>query len=447
MRDRIVLNKLEQRRVTVLNHLASGALVNSQAARLLGISVRQLQRLHRAYAEQGVAGLAHGNRGRPAANAVDSQTAARIVQLARTTYQGFNQQHLTEMLAENHGIELSRPTVRRILLAAGIVSPRHRRAPKHRRRRDRYPREGMLLQIDASRHDWLEGRGPYLSLVGGVDDATGKVPWACFREQEDAQGYFMVMRETVSRYGIPMAVYADRHSIFYQAKERSLEKLSLEEQLAARREPTQFGRLLNELGVELIHALSPQAKGRVERLWGTFQDRLASELRLAQAANSEQANQVLRSYLPRHNRRFAVPAQDGEKAWVRFGSGHSLDEMFCFKYRRAVLNDNTVRVGPHLIDIPPPSEHRGSFAHSRVEVHERFDGSIAVYFHGHCIATKLLAEPIEAYRTRRDSRLSALPPQLTPAAPPPTPRTDPWRPPRDHPWRGRKRNTVSGKAS
>ncbi len=129
------------------------------------------------------------------------------------------------MLAEDHGIALSRPTVRRILLAAGIASPRRRRPPKHRRRRDRYPREGMLLQLDASRHDWLEGRGPYLSLVGAVDDATGKVPWACFRDQEDAQGYFIVMRETVTRYGIPMAAYADRHSIFFQGKEKFLREL------------------------------------------------------------------------------------------------------------------------------------------------------------------------------------------------------------------------------
>lgn len=448
MDGRIVLSKLEQRRVTVLNHLASGALVNSQAARLLGISVRQLQRLHRVYVEHGVAGLAHGNRGRAAHNAVDSRTAARIVELARTTYQGFNHQHLTEMLAEKHDILLSRPTVRRILLAAGIASPRHRRAPKHRRRRDRYPREGMLLQLDASRHDWLEGRGPYLTLVGGIDDATGKVPWACFREQEDAQGYFIVMRETVSRYGIPMAVYADRHSIFYQAKEKSLEKLSLEEQLAAQREPTQFGRLLSELGVQLIHALSPQAKGRIERLWGTFQDRLASELRLARAGNAEQANEVLRSYLPRHNRRFAVRAQESEKAWVRFGSGHNLDEVFCFKYRRAVLNDNTVRFGRHLIDIPPPSEHRGSFAHARVELHERFDGSIAVYLDGQCIAKKLLTEPVMTYRTRSDSRLSASPPATKPVAPSPTPRTtQPWRPPPNHPWREATRNTLRGKAS
>ncbi len=189
MDGRIVLNTSEQRRIVVLNHLASGALVNAEAAELLGISKRQLQRLHKAYSEEGVAGLAHGNRGRAAHNAIDPGLAARVVELAKDKYRGFNQQHLTEMLAEDEGITLSRPTVRRILLAAGIASPRRRRAPKHRRRRDRYPREGMLLQMDASRHDWLEGRGPYLSLVGAIDDATGKVPSACFREQEDAFGY------------------------------------------------------------------------------------------------------------------------------------------------------------------------------------------------------------------------------------------------------------------
>jgi transposase len=244
MDGRIVLNSTEQRRIVVLNHLTSGALVNAEAAELLGISKRQLQRLHRAFTEHGVAGLVHGNRSRAAHNAIGAAVATRIVELARDKYQGFNHQHLTEMLAENEGISLSRPTVRRILRAAGISSPRRRRAPKHRRRRDRYPREGMLLQLDASRHDWLEGRGPYLSLVGAIDDATGKVPSACFREQEDAFGYFMVMRATVSRFGIPMAAYADRHSIFFQGKEEHLRKLSLEEQLTGRREPTQFGRLL-----------------------------------------------------------------------------------------------------------------------------------------------------------------------------------------------------------
>jgi transposase len=445
MRDRIVLNRAEQRRVTVLNHLDSGALVNSEAAELLGISVRQVQRLHTAYRDHGVAGLAHGNRERPAHNAVDSATAERIVELARTKYQGFNHQHLTEMLAENHGIELSRPTVRRILLQAGISSPRRRRPPKHRQRRDRYPREGMLLQLDASRHDWLEGRGPYLSLVGCIDDATGRVPSACFREQEDAQGYFIVMRETVSKFGIPMAAYADRHSIFYQGKEPHLRRLSLEEQLAAQREPTQFGRLLNELGVQLIHALSPQAKGRIERLWGTFQDRLASELRLAGAANCEQANQVLRRFLPRHNRRFVVSAQQPETAWVEWPKGRHLDQLFCFKYRRVVLNDNTVRIGQHVIDIPPSNNGRASYAHARVEVQERFDGSLVVYLNGHCIATKVLAEPPPAYRARGKSSSSEQPP-ITKPKQPQAPPTGPWRPAKNHPWRRTIAALVPAKA-
>lgn len=431
------MNSTEQRRIIVLNHLASGALVNVEAARLLGISKRQLQRLHRTYSENGPAGLVHGNRGRPARNATESKIATRVVELARDKYQGFNQQHLTEMLAESEGISLSRPTVRRILLEAGISSPRRRRAPKHRRRRDRYPKEGMLLQMDASRHDWLEGRGPYLSLVGGIDDATGKVPWACFREQEDAQGYFLVMRETVKRYGIPMAAYADRHSIFYQGKEKYLAKLSLEEQLAAQREPTQFGRLLNELGVQLIHALSPQAKGRIERLWGTFQDRLASELRLAKASNAEQANRVLWRFLLKHNRRFVVAAQDLETAWLEWPKEQRLDEFFCFKYRRVVQNDNTVRFGEHVIDIPPAAGRRISYAHARVEVYERFDGVLAVYLNGACVAKKILTRLTKTYRTRSDWEAAELP-----RAPKPK-RLDqaavtskgPWRPPRNHPWR------------
>lgn len=429
------MNRTEQRRIIVLNHLASGALVNAEAAELLGMSKRQLQRLRRAYSERGVAGLVHGNRGRAAHNTVDPAVAARVVELAKDKYRGFNQQHLTEMLAENDAIKLSRPTVRRILLQAGISSPRRRRPPKHRRRRDRYPQEGMLLQMDASRHDWLEGRGPYLSLVGAIDDATGKVPWACFREQEDAYGYFTVMRETVSRFGIPVAAYADRHSIFYQGKEGHLRKLSLEEQLSGQREPTQFGRLLNELGVQLIHALSPQAKGRVERLWGTFQDRLASELRLAGARNCELANQVLRRFLPRHNRRFVVSAQEPQTAWVEWPKERSLDEIFCFKYRRVVLNDNTVRLGSHVIDIPPAPNRRRSYAHARVEVQERFNGTYAVYLDGHCIAKKIQTEPAATYRTRdKWTKASEEPPISKPKPPQASPK-GPRRPAPNHPWR------------
>jgi hypothetical protein len=215
-------------------------------------------------------------------HALDQGLKRRVLELAQSTYAGCNNQHFTELLAEREGITLSRSSVRRILLEAGIKSPRKRRPPKHRSRRERYPKEGMLLQTDGSRHDWLEGRGPYLSLIGAIDDATGKVPYALFRYEEDAQGYFLLLRQIVANYGVPLALYHDAHGIFERSKG---EPESLEEQLEGRRKPTQFGRLMEELSITSITSRSPQAKGRIERLWGTFQDRLVSELRLAGAKN------------------------------------------------------------------------------------------------------------------------------------------------------------------
>jgi transposase len=257
MEDSITLRRSEQRRVHVLMQLAGGVVSTGQAAELLSLSERQVRRLAAALGSQGPAGVIHGNRGRRPSNAVDETTATRVVELATTTYRGFNQHHLTEMLAEHEGIDLSRSSVRRILSAAGVPAVRRRRPPRHRSRRDRYPREGLLLQVDASRHDWLEERGPRLSLVGAIDDATGLVPWACFREQEDAHGYFLLMRHVVRRHGIPVAVYSDQHSIFRTTKTA----MPIEEQLEGDEcRPTQFGRLLRELGVTLILARSPQSR-------------------------------------------------------------------------------------------------------------------------------------------------------------------------------------------
>jgi hypothetical protein len=297
------------------------------------------------------------------------------------------------------------------------------------------PREGMLLQIDGSRHDWLEGRGPYLTLVGAIDDATGSVPWACFRDQEDAHGYFQLLAEVVQRRGLPLALYSDQHSIFVVTKKATL---SLEEQLTGEPEPTQFGRLVSELGIQLILARSPQAKGRVERLWGTFQDRLGSELRLAGAADRHQAQAVLQRFLARFNRRFAVPAADPAPAWLPWPTGQRRDAYFCFKYRRVVANDNTVRLGNLVIDIPPSNRHT-SYAHCRVEVHRRFDGTTHVFFDGrHLTAVADAPADAENYRLPKlgQSRSAHTPPAVrtrTVAAPrSPAPL---WKPPRNHPWR------------
>jgi len=421
----------------VLNQVEAGRMRGREASEVLDLSLRHVRRLLAVYREEGAQALAHGNRGREPHNALDKGLRRRVSELAESTYAGCNNQHTTELLAEREGITLSRSSVRRILLGAGIRSPRKRRAPKHRSRRERYHKEGMLLQIDGSRHDWLEGRGPYLTLIGAIDDATGKVPYALFREQEDAQGYFLMLRQIVDSCGIPMALYHDGHGIFERSRG---EPVSLEEQLEGRRKPTQFGRLMEELGITSILSRSPQARGRIERLWGTFQDRLTSELRLAGASTLDEANRVLWGFLPRYSQRFAVPAAQPGSAYLKPGEGLIPEEVFCFKYRRTVGPDNVVRFGEHRLQIVP-ANGRASYARARVEVHERMDGSLAVYFKGHCLANKPAPPEAPLLRVRNTERVipgmtnsDKLAVPIIAVKKPSQPKT-PWKPGPDHPWR------------
>lgn len=378
----ILLSNKENKRAKVLSKVDRGDVTAAEAGEVLGLSVRQVRRLLSRYREEGPKALAHGNRGRSPAHALDDSTRLRIKDLALSKYAGFNHQHFTEKLAEE-GVIVSRSTVRRLLVSAGIKSPRRRRAPKHRRRRERRPQRGMMLQIDGSRHDWLEGRGPYLTLLGAIDDATGEVPYALFREQEDAQGYFLLLEGVALRCGIPMALYSDRHSIFLHSPHK--EPMSLEEELKGEREPTQFGRLLKELEIEPIYALSPQGKGRVERLWGTFQDRLVSELRLAKAKTLGEAKEVLEKFLIQYNERFVVEPRESAAAYRPSPAKTKLGEVFCFKYERIVANDNTIRLGERYIQIEAGPGKR-SYAKTRVEVQEGMDGAVAVYYQGKCVA-------------------------------------------------------------
>jgi len=262
------------------------------------------------------------------------------------------------------------------------------------------PQEGMLLQVDGSRHDWLQGRGPYLTLVGAIDDATGTVPYALFREQEDAQGYFLLLRGIIRSKGCPLALYSDRHSIF-QVNPKQRE--SLEEQLAGERQPTQVGRALKELGIQSILALSPQAKGRVERLWGTLQDRLVGELRLSGATTLEEANQVLWNFLSRFNARFGVPASQPGSAYRPLEPRVCLEGMLCFKYQRTVAKDNTVKLQEHTVQLLPGPD-RYSYARTRVEVQERLDGSVVVAYQGNVIATREAPPHPAALRARKGPR-------------------------------------------
>jgi transposase len=379
----LMLSQREEARLVVLNKVLERELSVREASEVLGVSERHGWRLLAAYRRKGAGALAHGNRGRQPGHTIPPDLKSRVRELIQGRYGGFNHCHLTELLEEREGIRLSRSSVWRIVVSMGMKSPRHRRPPKHRSRRERHPQQGMLLQIDGSHHDWLEGRGPKLCLVGAIDDATGEVPHALFRPEEDTQGYFELMERIVATHGIPLAIYRDRHSIFETAPKRPE---SLEEQLAGQRELTQFGRLMGELGITSIPSNSPQGRGRIERLWGTFQDRLASELRLTGAENIVQANQVLAEYLPRHNQRFTVPAAQPGSSYRPTPPGFVTEEVFCLKHQRTVGSDNVVRFKGCRLQIYPGTD-RPSYAHARVTVHEGFDGTLALYHKGQRLVT------------------------------------------------------------
>jgi transposase len=377
------LSQKELNRVVVITQCIKGTTRVRRAAALLGLSPRQVKRLKRKLRSGGAAAMAHAGRGRASPRRTSEPVRRQILQLARTTYAGFNDHHLTEKLREVEGIAIGRETLRQLLRSAGIGPPRQRRPPAHRQRRPRRLREGEMLQVDGSPHDWLEGRGPQITLLGFQDDATGKVVGAEFFPSETAYGYFRVWRSVLRRYGVPLSLYGDRCGVFV----RNDDHWTVEEQLAGRQQPTQFGRALEQLGVTFLAALSPQAKGRIERLWGVFQDRLRSELRLAGAADLVTANAVLRRFLPDYNRRFGRAPAQAEKAWRP--APRDVDRICCFLHERIVSNDNVVQWDGRRFQIPP-QPRRFSFAGARVQLVQDLAGRIAVY-HGD---SKLQVQPL-----------------------------------------------------
>jgi transposase len=420
----------EQHKLKMVIDYEAGKVRAQRAAELLGISKRQFRRMVAAYRQRGIAALAHGNRGRTPANRISAQVRQEILRLAKETYRDYNDCHFTEELAEQADpIVVSRSTLRRIRRAEGQGSPRKRRAPQYRSRRERYPQAGMLLQTDGSHHDWLEGRGPWLTLVGMIDDANNEIAGATFREEEDAAGYFLVLQQVCLTQGLPQALYADRHTIF-----QSPSQPTVEQELSGELPHTQFGRLVDELGIQLIAARSPQAKGRIERLWGTLQDRLVKELRKAGACDLESANRVLAAYLPKFNARFQVEAAEPGAAYVPWPEERNPADYFCFKYTRTVTNDNTLPFNKHRLQIPPGPQRR-SFAKARVELRHHLDGSLSIFYQGQTLATFQPADsptpPRVGHFQPAATSVTTLPTTTEPVKLP----KQPWKPPPDHPWR------------
>ena len=389
----------EQTRLQVLNSLMSEHMTLDQAATLMGVSTRHTRRMLAAYRERGVAAVAHGHRGRRAPNATPEAVLSDVVHMAGTRYPGANHTHLSELLDEREGIAIGRTTLRRILVNAGLKSPRRRRPPKHRVRRQRMPWEGMLIQVDGSFHPWLGDQVPPFTLLLAVDDATGTVADALFCEKEEAYTYFLLIQDLVQSVGIPIALYVDRHGVFRHTPGSGLPGTS-----------TQFSRAMDELGIQMIFALSPQAKGRVERAAGTFQDRLVTELRLAGASSIGEANGVLEQFLTRYNRRFRVPPQCSKSAYRPLDCDLYLDRVLCFKHRRKVAKDNTVKFQLHTLQLLPEPE-RPSYAGAVVEVLEGLDGRLRVRHDGRIINTQEAPpSPVFLRNGQGDSATSLLSP-------------------------------------
>jgi transposase len=401
----MLMGEWQWKRLDVVTRLEKKQLPVVQAARVLGLTERQVRNLRAELRKRGRRAVIHGNAGRRPPNRLRHKTRTRILSLRRGKYRGdINDAHFTEKLVEDEKISVSLSTVRRVLRAAGIPAVRRRRPPRHHRRRDRKPREGMMVLWDGSRHDWLEGRGPMLCLMGAVEDATGELlPGAHFVDQECSAGYLRVLKAMAEKKGLPWSAYMDRHS----SLKRNDDHWTLVEELQGKQEDTQVGRALAALGIEPIFALSPQAKGRVERRWGYLQDRLVTELRLARARTLAQANAVLARVRGELNAPVVKSPRDPAPAWRPLPPGLDLGRVCSFFYEATVQNDNTVRLGGHIIDIPPGPGRR-SYARARVEVRQLLDGSFRVYHRDVLIATAPApAGPLRALKRRkRSTRLS-----------------------------------------
>ncbi len=373
------MSSKEARRPGLVQAALAGKVTNAEAAAALALSVRQFRRLKAAYRRAGVEGLLHHNRGRRPHNRLTDEERERIVRLIQEKLSGLNDCHLTEKLREVEEIQVSRETVRRLRHQAQIAPVRRRRAPQHRARRLRQAREGALVLVDGSEHCWFGPERPRVTLLGALDDATGKILVLHFRPSEDLHGYAEVLQRLIRREGLPCNLYGDRLGVFV----RNDPHWSLDEELAGRQDPTQFGQMLAELAIGFIAAGSPQAKGRIERLWATLQDRLVAELRLRGLTTPEAAEAFLPEFIADFNRRFALPARDTTRAWRP--APRDLERILACRYPRTVARDNTVTLAGRWIQLPPRGAGR-SWHGRRVEARERLDGVLQIFYDGRAIA-------------------------------------------------------------
>ena len=394
------MSQKERQRYHLLKMVVEGKTTLKYASSVMGVSYRHGKRLKRKLVIEGARGLVHGNRGRPSGRAFHPELAKRIIELSQKTYTAFNDTHFTEKLNEVEEINVSRDTVRRLRRSNGIKPKRKRRAKKHYQRRPRKEQEGMMVLWDGSPHRWFSKDKPSCCLMAAIDDASSELLDAFFIPYECSFGYLKLLEHMVTRYGVPCSIYQDRHGSLH----RNDDNWTLEEQLNGEQDPTQVGGCLQSLGITPIFALTPQAKGRIERLFGVLQDRLIAELALRDITEMDAGNRFLaEQFIDDHNRRFAVKPQAAQRAWRKVPKGLDIKRAISFRYHAVVGNDNAVRLGGMVIDIPEALGRRG-YAKARVEVRQLLDGSWRVYHKDTLIAhtdPTPLIEPIRAKPRRK----------------------------------------------
>ena len=369
----LTLTAKEQNRLQVLNGVLERRWSLREAAEVMGVSERQGWRLLAAYRQEGASSLVHKNRGRVPPNATPAATQQRVVALAQERYSGINHTQLTELLAEQEGMELSRPTVRRLLVRAGLSSPRHRRPPRHRCRRQRMPQEGMLLQLDGSHHAWLEDRGPWLTLLLAVDDATGTAPYALFREQEDTRGYMSLLQGIIERpRSPPGGVHRWPCSLPAPAFPSRVRFWLLGEDS----QPNGAGPW-GSWGSPRYWPTAPRRKDGWSEPMAPSRTGWWRNCVWPSPGTLAEANQVLAEFLPRFNQRFGVPSVQPESAYRPLDPELDLGGVLCIKELRRVAKDNTVQYHGRTLQLFPGME-RPSYAGARVEVQERLDGRLLV---------------------------------------------------------------------
>lgn len=408
-KDIIMLRQEELKRLHIIKKVSEGMLKQKEAAEILLISDRQVRRVIKRVSEEGDRGIAHRSRGKASNRRLLEKTREKVIRFYRQRYKGFGPTLFCEKLLEIDGIKISDETLRKWLIESGDWK-KVRRGRTHRKWRERKESKGDMIQMDGSRHDWFEGRGEELVLMAYIDDATNRV-FARFYDYEGTIPAMDSFKRYIEENGIPMSVYLDKHSTY-----KSTGKPTIEDELNNRMPLSQFERGLEELGVRVIHAHSPQAKGRVERIFKTFQDRVIKEMRLKWIKTKEEANEFLSHYLPIYNKKFSFKAAKEGDLHRAIPEGLDIDKILCIKTKRTLRNDFTIAHDRKLYQIEERINRK------EVIVEDRIDGSIAITYNNRALKFReILMRPVRDKITE---------PKVTQSGP-----KKAYIPPEDHPWK------------